>query len=785
MPSAFIAHPLIRADAIARRDYQVAIAAEAVKRNTLVILPTGLGKTVIALLVAAERSLRARGKIVILAPTKPLVEQHATFLREAFLRGPVAIFTGETPPEDRELAWREAEVIASTPQVVQNDLIAGRISLADVALVVFDEAHRATGGYAYGFIAERYHDERPDGLALGITASPGADAQKIQDVCAALGIRGVEARTESDPDTAPYLQDVGVEWKEVAVPETVRQISALLNEMLDERMQGLRATGAYRLPYVSKKELLATAGRVQAQLKQPDLPNASDLYRALSLQAAALKVSHAVELAETQGLGALAHYLDKLASDESKAAKAILADARLLEVRRLADERKVEHPKLRQVAVILRQEMARKPDAKCLVFTNYRDTAEVLVRELAKVDGLRPAKFTGQASRGEDDRGLSQKKQIEMLDRFKAGEHNVLVATSVAEEGLDIPAMDLVVMYEPVASEIRSIQRRGRTGRNRAGRVVVLITKGTHDEIYHWAGRAKEKKMRAEIQKLKQIGAFGAVNASESSREWEGMFRAAGDPQARFVAPRTALPTAPPPNPLVNREPPLGTFASASERAKPEKAVVVVDHREFASAVAKELSRLDVIVRPESLAVADYVLSDRIAVERKETDDFASSLIDGRLFAQARALRDSYSGALFVVEGENLFTARKISADAIYSTIASLAAEFRVTVLHTKDARETAVLLAAIAKREQLKEKRAIALRSEKGAMSDDERLRFIVEGLPGVSAVLARRLLAKFGSIRELARASIDELREVDGVGEVTAAEIHRVLNSVYSTAE
>ena len=755
-----IVHPLIPPGAVARRDYQVAIAREALKRNTLVILPTGMGKTVVALLVMAERVAARPGKVLLLAPTKPLVEQHAKFFEETLLDAKVAVFTGETPPEEREYEWRRATLVCSTPQVVQNDVVAGRVDLAEVTLLLFDEAHRAVGNYAYVFLADAYRRQRKEseGLVLALTASPGSKAEKVAEICRNLGIEGVEVRTEFDADTAPYVQDTDVEWKEVQVPESLKRISGMLRQMFDEKVALLRAVGG--LPpharFVNKKTLLDAQRIIGARINQGEQDGA--LYKALSAQAAALKLSHALEMVETQGVGALVNYLERLVHDESKAAKSLREDPRMLEVGRLLAESRVDHPKLRQVAILLRQQLKEKPDARVIVFTNYRDTAESLVEALKGVEGVRPARFVGQAARSETDRGMSQKAQIDLIERFKAGEFNVLVATSVAEEGLDIPQTDLVVFYEPVPSEIRAIQRRGRTGRKRAGRVVILITKDTRDETYHYASRGKEQKMKREIQELKRF--FAKVNASEDSQEW-----------------RTAYTTGRPVS-----EKPLTAFES-QEKAVEEgpKVTIVADHREFNSAVVRELAKAGLVVKPETLEVGDYVLSDRVAVERKEASDFASSLIDGRLFPQAKALRDAYSTGIVVVEGEGLFTARRISDEAIWSALASLATDFHLTVVTTKDAGETARFLASVARREQQKEQRPLAVRAGKGPMSDDERLRYLVEGLPGVSAVLARRLLEEFGTVREIANAGVDELRKVDGVGPATAEAIHRILRTQY----
>lgn len=754
VPPDTIAHPRIAEGAIARRDYQVAIAHEAAKRNTLVILPTGMGKTVVALLVAADRLEQAPGKILLLAPTKPLVEQHAGFFAASLKAGKVEVFTGETPPEARELAYRTADVVCSTPQVVQNDIVAGRFDLGGVTLLIVDEAHRAVGNYAYVFIADAYRRQHLAGRVLALTASPGARPEKIREVTDNLGIEGVEVRTEQDEDTRPYVQDTDVEWKLVAVPESLKRAATLLRAMYDEAVQALRLAGGIppHIRLVSRKALLDAQRVLQARVRSGEQD--ATLFRALSAQAAALKLAHALELVETQGVGATLQYIERLLADTSKAAKAIMTDPRTKQAVGLLGDSKVDHPKLRQVAVLLRQQLKEKPDARILVFTNFRDTAEVLVEALRSVETVKPARFVGQASRSETDRGLSQKKQVELIERFKAGEFNVLVATSVAEEGLDIPQVDLVVFYEPVPSEIRAIQRRGRTGRKRAGRVVILVTKDTRDEAYNWASRGKEKKMRREIEALRTV--FRTVNASEESDEWK----------------KSALASA---RPLERK---LTEFNTP--RAKEDPIVVIADHREFAGAVVRELSKLGVVVKPETLEVGDYVLSDRVAIERKEAADFARSLADGRLFPQARALRDAYAAPLVVLEGDGLL-APGFGADALYGAIAALATGLRVGVVTTKDAAETARLLAAIARREQLGEKRPLAVRQDKGPMGEDERLRFLVEGLPGVSAVLSRRLLEHFGTVKAIADASVEELIEVEGVGTTIAGGIHRALRTQY----
>ncbi len=769
---------------VLRRDYQVSVAVECTKRNTLVIIPTGLGKTVIALLVMAARVTEQPGKVLFLAPTKPLVEQHAAFLGDTFLHPPITVFTGETSPADREIDWRTSNVICSTPQVIQNDLIAGRIDLKDVTCVVFDESHRAVGNYAYGFIAERYREDRATGLTLAMTASPGAKADKIREVCERLFVEGVEARNEYDSDVEKYVQDVKVEPIQVTVPESLRKPADIVKTLLEEHIRDLRAFDVYKGPYASRKELLACQARLQAKLRQGG--DSSATYAALSLQAGALKLAHALELVETQGLAAFQTYVERLRDDESKAARALLADHRFQHALDLAERTNVEHPKLRKVAVLLRQEFAARPESRVIVFTNYRDTAELLERELAKVDGLRPKRFVGQATRSATDKGLSQKQQVAIVEEFKQGLHNVLIATSVAEEGLDIPSTDLVIFYEPVASEIRTIQRRGRTGRKHAGRVIVLITKGTRDEVYNFASRGKERRMRTEIESLKSH--FSAVNASERTNEGATWFQSragaySGKEATLDAFPETEAPREDAGEAQAGAASGQGVVAGAapSGPGSGKGLTIICDSREFASGVVRELARMGIIVEPKSLAVGDYILSDRVAVERKDVADYTKSLFDGRLFTQVKELRSNYSVPLLVVEGGSPGEATRANSASIYGSLASIATDFRTPILMTNSPEETARLLAAIAAREQRDANRPVAARADKGAKTREERLRFLVEGLPHVSAVLSDRLLTHFNTLKAIADAGEDDLMEVQGVGRKLAREIHTFFRTEY----
>ncbi|MEA3203829.1 MAG: hypothetical protein QOI63_1508, partial [Thermoplasmata archaeon] len=486
------------------------------------------------------------------------------------------------------------------------------------------------------------------------------------------------------------------------------------------------------------------AGILQAKLAQSPNPDPG-LFQALTLQAQAMKIQHAIEQVETQGSAAFIEYVEGLRGEAqgpkaTKASRAIAEDPRVNEAYQVARHDTSETPKLARTGVLVKEYIAAAPTARCIVFTHYRSTCEVVVATLSKLPGVKPVLFVGQGKRGGQG-GMTQKEQKETLDRFRAGEHNVLVATSVAEEGLDIPETDLVVFFEPIPSEIRAIQRRGRTGRQREGRVVVLMTKGTQDEAAHWSARRKEQEMVRELHSLR-----GTL---------------------------TRVPLPPLPAGQQTLAQPLATPAPAASRPAGPK--VIFDHREQSGAIVRHLHELGCALEARQLDVADFVLSDRIAVERKTCADFVESLVDGRLFEQLRQLK-AYPRPFLVLEGESLHGHRNLIPEAIQGALASVVEDNGNPVLQTRYVLETARFLHAAAKREQEREGRKIAVRPGKPASDDDLRV-FLVAGLPGVSEVLAQRLLERFGSAAAVFAAPARELAEVEGIGGAKASEIRRVL--------
>jgi Fanconi anemia group M protein len=749
----YLHHDFIKPDLVERREYQWNIANSATNASTLVVLPTGMGKTIIALLVIAKELAKDKN-ILFLSPTKPLVNQHAQSLA-VFLTLPdsVAVFTGEVAPEKRIALWNSKRIIVSTPQVIENDLIAHRYDLSKISRIIFDEAHRAAGNYSYVFIAEMFKKQQNERRCLGMTASPGNNLSEILEVCKNLEITNIEIRTKIDPDVRPYVHDLEIKWKEIQLPVEFNYTLQLLRKALSERLITLKNIGVLdsaSVSLINRKKLLEIQQTIQTELRSRQQPP-QDLFKAASMQNAAIKLVHAIELLQTQGVNALKSYVTRLTNEAtskggSKASRDILSDPNVLEAIAYIKSLKIEHPKIQEIVNIIKDQFSRKNDSKIIVFTHYRDTSQFVLKQLEGLPLVKPVRFIGQAGK-DNDKGLTQKEQIDIIKRFKQDEFNVLIATSVAEEGLDIPSTDLVVFYEPVPSEIRTIQRKGRTARQMAGKVIILIAKGTPDEAYYWSSRQKERRMHQELEVLR--------NALRNKIQ---------DPTAIY---QTAL----------HQE----NQKKLEEYPKKSSVKIIVDHRESRSPVMRFLTQKDVLVEPQQLDVGDYIISSRIGVERKTVDDFLGSLIEGKLFVQMKNLRATYSRPLLLIEGEGLLTKRNMSHNAIFGSIAAIIVDFGIPIITTQTAQETADFLAVMAQREQKEGDRAVAIRGEKTARTVSEQQQFLVEGLPNVSAVLAQRLLQHFGSIRALANATEEELCKISGIGKNIAGDILKILNADY----
>jgi len=519
----FIVHPLIKNNSIESRLYQNIIFNSSKDKNSLIVLPTSLGKTVISALICAEILYNYKqNRILIMAPTRPLVLQHllsfSSFLK--VLDDQKILVTGKISPSTRKMIWdnKTIKLIFATPEVIRNDLNESRLNLKDFGLIVFDEAHRAIKDYAYTLISKKYMEQSPNPLIVAMTASPGSDKNRIQQICNNLYIEHIEYRNEEDADVKPYVNPIELKWEFVELSEKYRQVILLFKSMLQEKLRWLIFRGLIKknnIDYVFKRDLLELAEILQRNLKFTLNEEKGPLYLALLNQSAALSLMYCIELIESQGPFSLKTFIKRMESSEGKAHSLILKDPRMKDIFKLL-ENVTEHPKLIYILNLCKKEKLdtsanKNPNvllndsmsSQILIFSHYRDTATHIVDELNKT-GIKSFRFVGQSTRN-NDIGMKQNEQSVILDSFRKKEFNVLVATSIAEEGLDIPEVKLVIFYEPVASEIRHIQRKGRTGRKSSGNVIILAAKDTVDMRILFANKRRIEKMKTIFNTMKTI----------------------------------------------------------------------------------------------------------------------------------------------------------------------------------------------------------------------------------------------------------------------------------------
>ena len=451
------------------RLYQQELFYRAKDKNSLVILPTGAGKTLIGFLLAKYRM--NKGKILFLSPTKPLCVQHMNSF------GGGIVITGEIKPDERKKLYDENKIIFATPQTIENDIISNRIDLEKFSLIIFDEAHRAVGNYSYVFIARQYRKNK-NGLILALTASPGDSEEKIKEICNNLFISQILYKNEKE--LADYLKMKEIKKIYVELPNEIKVIIKILRRGLNRRLKEINMKDA------KKRDLLKL---------RKELISKRDLI-SLSKIAEIIKLMYAIELLETEGIEPLKNFFRKIIkeSNKIKANKRLLNDLEFREAMRKTFSIKFEHPKYEKL-----KEIVEKNKGKKIIFVQYRNTAERVINFIKNVS--KPVMFVGQKN------GMTQKKQVEILDDFKKGKYDTLVCTSIGEEGLHIDRADLGIFFEPVPSGLRMIQRKGRIGRTNFGEIYILITKGTIDEKYYWIAKYKERKMKENIKEVSsQLG---------------------------------------------------------------------------------------------------------------------------------------------------------------------------------------------------------------------------------------------------------------------------------------
>ncbi len=488
----FVEKKYVKNNSIEKRDYQINLANQAIDENCIVVLPTGLGKTAVALHIIAEYLSKGTGGILFLAPTRVLVNQHYEFLKNNLTLDDISMITGEDPLQKRTKLWNNS-VVCATPEIARNDLNREIVSPNQFNLVVFDEVHRTIGDYAYSGIATWF--ENTSARIVGMTATLPSEKEKATEILTKLRISSVAERTEDSPDVKPYTQETNTEWINVELPPELKTIQTLLKSAIDERYDLLRKNGIRLAEHQSLSALL----RIRQFVLNQNRRSAKPLFTAI-------RIHYALSMLEAHGITPFLKFCDRTRTKKGVGVKELFeVDPNFTKAIQLAKEAQshgIEHSKIPKLKEILDS-----VPGKALIFTSYRDSVDLIFNKLTEL-GISAGILIGKAG----ETGLKQKKQIETVQNFRDGVFQVLVATRVGEEGLDIAEVNQVIFYDNVPSSVRFIQRRGRTGRKDTGKLVVLIAKNTIDETYYWIGKRKMtasksmgSKMTQELEKNQEI----------------------------------------------------------------------------------------------------------------------------------------------------------------------------------------------------------------------------------------------------------------------------------------
>ena len=831
--SEFVESPLILPNTIVEREYQSQIFQGCVDKSCLVSLPTGLGKTVIFLRLASKKLFEMKESfILLLAPTRPLVQQHYDTLQETLdiPADDILQISGEVKQEERSNKYKSSKIIVATPQTIKNDLIHQRLSLENCSLICFDEAHRAAGEYPYSFVADVYVRQNKAPHLLAITASPAKNEEKLEELLKTLHLEQYIFRDESSEDVLPYVQDIQEKRIFIQLAPELEKVATLIHHIYKELLTKLKKSKVIKSssPRKTKRTDLLKAMNNLEKTYKGGRESLTDYYICKGLLGNCIRLSHCIELLETQGPIILSQYLDKLLKEVSskKASKTLtnLVQSELFqqvryEVKNL-ELLGVEHPKLIYAVKEIEKTLIASDQSRVLIFVNFRKTANFLSKKLSENEIIKAHPFIGQATRGKD-KGISQKQQVALLEKFKNGEYNTLIATSVAEEGLDIAQCDLVLFYDTVPSAIRAIQRRGRTGRKRAGKVVYLITKGTIDEGYFWANRVQERKMREVWQNREKKQKRGRqtkyqktllqskqdANGSSSggsivsqtpipkkegvletdvlddilssvtpeheqdennseSKDFDQLSSNSSDIDIKGVEKRTQLEksikmkvTEESVNSVRKTKQTEGDFVSIRVKAGIPSDFLTILSRECKTIVDSGLS-------------ADFVVTENVGIVRMLLHDFAQKKIDKTLVQYIIELMNSYTKFIIVVEGK---TSEKITSVVLNKIIASVLASISVAIIRTNDREDSVEIIKGIAERCQ-KEKRNTSIRQLKSDSVKEQQI-FFISGLPGIGRKEAELLLEHFYSPYNVANADIQGLKKVKRIGEKKATRIYEVM--------
>ncbi|KAI9261253.1 hypothetical protein EDC94DRAFT_673268 [Helicostylum pulchrum] len=502
------------------RGYQLNIVQKAMFQNTLVALPTGLGKTFIAAVVMYNYwRWFPNSKIVFMAPTRPLVTQQieACFTICGLPQQDTTDMSGSTTPEKRAVLWKEKRVFFATPHVVYNDLIKNTCPGDRVVCIVVDEAHKATGNYAYVQVIRKIAKKNKHFRVLALTATPGSNLDTVQTVVSNLQITNIQIRTEDSMDIQEYsygksIQSIIVplnytEGSTGILPRVVEEFKTQVFEPMLRELSQLPTGVSPEAERCSPFGLQSCRTRFQANCGNL---NPGLKFRIFQKFMVAEQMSRAYDLLCQHGIAPFfesteANRRDLEAKKMNQAENHFYHNSYMTRLipklkQDMQDPEFIGHPKIDKLVSILLKHFSDLPPgsaSKAMIFSSYRSSVNEICKVLDRHQPMiRCSFFVGQADGKNGSKGLKQSEQQEVIQKFKKNEFNVLVSTSIGEEGLDIGEIDIIICYDSQSSPLRMLQRMGRTGRKRQGKCVLLMTESEGKKF------AQAKVTYANVQRL-------------------------------------------------------------------------------------------------------------------------------------------------------------------------------------------------------------------------------------------------------------------------------------------
>ncbi len=487
-------------------------------KNTLVVLPTGMGKTYVAVFAAAKGIKEGR-KVLLLAPTVPLVSQHLETLQSVLhdSTGVAAVTGNVLPIEHRKALERDSKVIVATPETIVSDM--GNMDWSRFGYVIFDECQKTRGDYAYCKIAASLSGKGVQ--TIGLTATPSSRTEIVRDIQKRLGITASFVRTANDPEIVPYIMKSSTTYRAVSKSKQMLVLEDAIRSMINYNFNVLRenkltnAESFYALP---RKDFEKIKGKIEERWVDRQfggfdfekLGKCTTAYHKISY------LSHALTLVQTEGVYPLNEYLTSLLKMQGPKRTASINELvrgkpfnDLLFRTRIAIREGHEHPKVKEILDI--SDFNR--DKKMIVFVQYHSTMKMLAEKLG-ANGVNTVQLAGKAH------GMNHSTQKEAISRFKESPNGtILISTQIGEEGIDVPDMPMVINYSPVPSGIRSRQRKGRTGRTSPGIVITLVTRDSRDEAYMNSSNWREKHMDNILRKMASETPVASVSGAAKPQE--------------------------------------------------------------------------------------------------------------------------------------------------------------------------------------------------------------------------------------------------------------------------